>query len=148
MAYAPLTFPCTLDNRTDVFKEFLEQHNEDNILSHQDYTDKVLIVEEGNNNYVKSMSFKVNSTIGYFSVVYVDTKNAKAAWDDWLQTNLSNHNIECLRSAMHVAEDRDKVCCGLHVVTMRFDCCCCRVCLRVCVRVFSGFCPLTVLADG
>lgn len=45
----------------------------------------------------------------YFTVSYTLTNNAKAAWDSWYTDNLADHELECMRSAMHVAEDREYV---------------------------------------
>jgi len=100
------TFPVTA-NATAVIREFLTEFSSQGFsVPSKDFDDKVLIEDD----IIKSVSFTVNSTLSYYSVVYVDTNNAKVAWDNWLAETLSNHDVECLRSAMHVAEDRDKVC--------------------------------------
>ena len=101
--YPDERFPCALDNCTAIIMDFFEDWDSD--LSNERYDGRVFVEDER----IVGTSFAVNATISRFSVVYFEVKDAFEAWEDWFEQTLSNHEEPCMRSAMHVAEDRDKV---------------------------------------
>ena len=50
----------------------------------------------------------VSSRVRHLLCRYTEVKSAFEAWQDWSQTYLADHPLPCMRSGMHVAEDRDK----------------------------------------
>lgn len=102
--YIGETFPCggpgsELDNCTDIIMEFA--YTWDSVLSNEDFSDRIL-QKDGK---IAGTSFAVNGTIGYYSVVYSDVKSSFEAWEHWVSENLADHELECMRSAMHIATD-------------------------------------------
>eukprot|EP00750_Incisomonas_marina_P031230 INCI7785.2.p1 GENE.INCI7785.2~~INCI7785.2.p1 ORF type:complete len:1466 (+),score=281.45 INCI7785.2:324-4721(+) len=100
--YEDSSFPCTLDNCTDIIMRFASEWS--SRRSSEKYSDRIFLRD----GRIAGTSFAVNSTETRFSVVYTEVKSAFEAWQDWSQTYLADHPLPCMRSGMHVAEDRDK----------------------------------------
>ena len=100
--YVNETFPCTLNNCTDIIMQFASTW--ESVLPNEQYSNRLWLQD----SKIVGTTFSVNSTLSYFNVAYTDVKPAFEAWNDWTAKNLGNHTEPCLQSAFHVAEDRSK----------------------------------------